>query len=79
MALSGAVRGCVLSKEQFSEVWTALWQALENSEQQMDFSEFKHAASLKEQASMTHTECVSMLSALKNKCDTECVSMTQPP
>ena len=38
-----------ISCEQLSEVWIAVLQALENSEHQMDFSEFKHAAVLKKQ------------------------------
>ena len=57
MALTSAARGRVLSSQQFSEVWSALWQALENSEQQEDFSEFKHAATLKEQASVLCGYC----------------------
>jgi len=48
-ALSGAAKGSVLSRGQLLEVWQALWHALETSEQQEDFSEFKHAATLKEQ------------------------------
>ena len=49
LALSSAAAHNVLSGPQFGEVWAALVQALENSEQQMDFSEFKHAATLKHQ------------------------------
>ena len=51
VALSGAAQTLGLTRQQLGEVWNALWQALENSEQQEDFSEFKHAATLKEQAS----------------------------
>ncbi len=48
-ALTGAAKSSVLSWAQVVEVWHALWRALETSEQQADFSEFKHATTLKEQ------------------------------
>ena len=67
MALSGAAKCSVLSREQLTEVWAALWHALESSERQEDFSEFKHAATLKEQVKVgtkvkwsgTQTTCTS--------------------
>lgn len=46
---SAVLAGVVGGRDQFAEVWTAMLQALENSEQQLDFSEFKHAATLKKQ------------------------------
>lgn len=49
MALCSAVMHNALAGQQFKEVWDALSQALENSDQQMDFSEFKHAVTLKSQ------------------------------
>ncbi len=48
-ALSNAAQHDGIGNDQFAEVWKATLQALENSEQQMDFSEFKHAATLKKQ------------------------------
>ena len=52
MALSSAAaHGAIVggSGGQVVEVWQAVLQALEDSEPQMDFAEFKHAATLKNQ------------------------------
>ena len=45
-AISSGDGGC---RNQVNEVWQAMLQALEDSEPRMDFSEFKHAATLKSQ------------------------------
>lgn len=56
MALCGiAVNSAFGSNGQFGEVFVAVLQALENSEQQFDFSEFKHAAILKRQVNILFT------------------------
>ncbi len=55
MALStAAAKGAITgddggSDDQMNKVWQAMLQALEDSEPRMDFSEFKHAATLKSQ------------------------------
>ena len=49
VALSSAAMHNALAGQQFREVWDALGQALENSDQQTDFSVFKHAVTLKSQ------------------------------
>ena len=60
MALSSAAaRGAIAGGgdgssggAQMGEVWQAMLQALEDSEPRVDFSEFKHAATLKNQVGM---------------------------
>ena len=44
--------------EQFVIVWEALVQALENSQHQGDFSEYKHAATLRTQVCVYVCVCV---------------------
>lgn len=58
MALSNAALSRAIGGPQLDEVWVALFQALENSEQQVDFSEFKHAATLKQQVLLYSTTII---------------------
>lgn len=72
MALSSAAVSSALGPGQFVEVWGALSQALENSEQQVDFSEFKHASTLKFQLCTGICHLVAGLPS-------SCVTTTIPP
>ncbi len=53
MALSSAAANGAIAGDgrQMSEVWQAMLQALEDSEPLVNFAEFKHAATLKNQVS----------------------------